>query len=215
MDGIAFFPSYLDDDDIEFFAGRSGCPVVMIGRASQIPNVVSIALDEARAAHLIVNHLVDAGKSRIGLLMNELFPDIVHERFSAWQQAIVARTGVTQPPVAAAYPKIPQGRDAATRLLDENSGVDAIVAYNDTMAMGALLACRQMGLRVPEDVAVVGYDGIPFGAITDPPLTTIVQDSTGMADAAFKALLSCIDDGTPPDGRVLLWKPELLIRGST
>lgn len=215
VDGIAFFPSYLDDDDIELFAAHSGCPVVMIGRASQIPDVVSIAVDETRAAHLIINHLADAGKSRIGFLMNEVFPDIVHERFTAWRHAIVARTGVTQPPVAAGYPKIAQGRDAATKLLQENSGIDAIVAFNDTMAMGALLACRQMGLRVPEDVAVVGYDGIPFGAITDPPLTTVVQDSTGMADAAFKALLSCIDDGPPPDGRVLLWKPELLIRGST
>jgi LacI family transcriptional regulator len=89
------------------------------------------------------------------------------------------------------------------------------VGFNDTMAMGALLACHDLGLRVPEDIAVVGYDGIPFGAIANPPLTTIAQDSIGMAEAAFKALLSCVEQGTPPEGQVQLWQPELLIRGST
>jgi len=89
------------------------------------------------------------------------------------------------------------------------------LGFNDTMAMGVLLACDDLGLRVPQDVAVVGYDGITFGAIANPPLTTIVEDSLGMADAAFRALLSWVRNGTPPDGEVVLWPPQLLIRGSS
>jgi DNA-binding LacI/PurR family transcriptional regulator len=82
------------------------------------------------------------------------------------------------------------------------------------MAMGALLACHDLGLRVPQDVAVIGYDGIPFGAVANPPLTSIVHDSIGMADAAFRSLLACLDDGAPTDGEVQVWSPELLIRES-
>ncbi len=215
VDGVAFFPSFIEDKDIEVFAATSGCPVVMIGRESRIPKVVSIAMDETRAADLIVDHLVDTGKRQIGVLMNEMFPGIIHDRFVALQRAVATRTGVARPPVEADYPKIRHGRAAATRLLKSHPDLDAVVGFNDTMAMGALLACDDLGLRVPEDVAVVGYDGIPFGAITNPPLTTIAQDSIGMADAAFKALLSCVEQGSPPDGQVRLWQPELLIRGST
>jgi LacI family transcriptional regulator len=215
VDGIAFFPSFFVDADIESFAATSGCPVVIIGRESKIPNVVSIAMDETRAAELIVDHLVDTGKGRIGVLTNEMFPEIVHDRFVALQRAVVNRTGVPRPPVEADYPKIKQGRDAAMRLLQKHRDIDAVVAFNDTMGMGALMACHGLGRRVPEDVAVAAYDGIPFGAISNPPLTTIVQDSLGMADAAFKALLSCVEQGSPPEGQVLLWQPELLVRGST
>ncbi|MFV2000894.1 MAG: LacI family DNA-binding transcriptional regulator [Acidimicrobiia bacterium] len=215
VDGVALFPSFLRDSDIEGFAATSGCPVVVIGRESKIPNVVSIALDETAAADLIVDHLIDRGKKRIGILMNETYPEIVHGRYVALQGAIAQKTDVVAVPVEAEHPKISQGRKAAAALLQNHPDLDAVVGFNDTMAMGALLACDDLGLRVPQDVVVVGYDGITFGAIANPPLTTIVQDSVGMADAAFRALLSCVKDGTPPDGEVLLWQPELLIRGST
>jgi DNA-binding LacI/PurR family transcriptional regulator len=214
VDGVALFPSFLDDSEIESFAATSDRPVVMIGRQSRIPNVVSFALDEDRAAEMIVDRFVEMGRRHIGILMNEMYPHIVHGRFVALQKAVESRTRVASPPVEADYPKIANGRDAATILLERHPEIDALVGFNDTMAMGALLACHDLGLRVPQDVAVIGYDGISFGAITDPPLTTIVQDSVGMADAAFKALLLCLKDGSPEDGDVQVWPPELLIRES-
>lgn len=215
VDGVAIFPSLLDNKTLEQFAATSGCPVVVIGRESKIPNIVSIAMDETAAAELVVDHLVEGGKKRIGVLMNEMFPEVVHGRYVALQRAIEHHTGVESPPVEAGHPKIDEGRTAARVLLEKNPDIDAVVAFNDIMAMGTLLACGDLGLRVPRDIAVVGYDGIPFGAVANPPLTTIVQDSIGMADAAFMALLTCLKDGSPPDGEVLLWQPELLVRAST
>ncbi len=214
VDGVALFPSILSDSDIEQFAASCGCPVVMIGRASKVPNVVSIAMDENAAAELVVDHLVERGKKRIGILMNEMFPEVVHQRYVALRQAIGSRTGVALD-VEAGNPKIAEGRIAATTLLQRSPDLDALIGFNDAMAMGALLACDDLALRVPQDVAIVGYDGIPFGALTNPPLTSIVQDSIGMADAAFRALLSGLEDGPPPEGEVLLWEPELQIRGSS
>jgi len=214
VDGVALFPSFLVDADIEAFAATAGCPVVMIGRQSKIPNVVSIALDESRAAELVVGRLVETGRRHIGVLMNEMYPEIVHTRFDALEQEIRRITGVATLPVESGYPKIASGRVAAASLLQRHPEIDALVGFNDTMAMGALLACRDIGRSVPEDISVVGYDGISFGAVSDPPLTTIVQDSLGMADSAFRALLSCFKDGTPVDGELQLWPPELLIRES-
>ena len=184
-------------------------------RESQIPNVVSIAMDELSAAEMVVDRFLEIGKHHVGILMNEMYPEIVHDRFVALQQAVEDRTGVVKPPVAAGFPKISEGREAAMRLLEEHPHVDALVGFNDTMAMGALLACRDLGLRIPQDIAVIGYDGIPFGSIANPPLTSIVQDSIGMADAAFRSLLSCLEKGTPAhEGEVDVWTPELLIRES-
>jgi len=214
VDGVALFPSFLADADIEAFAATSGCPVVMIGRQSKIPNVVSIAMDENRAAEMVVGRLAVAGRRHIGVLMNEMYPKIVHTRFDALKQEINRATGIARPPVESGFPKIASGRVAAASLLQRHPEIDALVGFNDTMAMGALLACRDAGLSVPEDISVVGYDGISFGAVCDPPLTTIVQDSIGMAESAFRALLSCLKDGTPADGEVQLWPPELLIRES-
>jgi len=214
VDGIALFPGLLEDADIEAFAAKSGCPVVTIGRPSQIPGVVSIAMDEERAAEMIVDRLYDAGKRHIGVLMNEAYPEAIHDRYFALEAAIADRTGVVKPPVAADFPKIGTGRSAATSLLRAHPELDALVGFNDTMAMGALLACRDLRLRVPQDVAIVGYDGIPYGEVSDPPLTSILQDSIGMAEAAFSALITCLEDGTPTDGEVQIWSPELLIRES-
>jgi DNA-binding LacI/PurR family transcriptional regulator len=171
-------------------------------------------MDEARAAEMIVDRFVETGKQHIGILMNEMYPEIVHGRFVALRQAIEDRTGAVDPPVAAGTLKIRDGRDAATTLLQQYPEVDALVGFNDTMAMGAMLACHDLGLRIPQDVSVIGYDGIPFGAIAHPPLTSIVQDSIGMADAAFRSLITCLAEGTPEKGDVQVWSPELLIRES-
>ncbi len=215
VDGIVLFPSMVSGTDIESFARRNGCPVVMIGRATKIPGVVSVALDEPGAARSILDHLVGRGKGRVGLLMNEMFPRFIHTRYEALHRTIEETTGQSKVPVEAARPTIDQGRQAALRLLAADDDVDAIVAFNDTMAMGAMRGCHDLGLRVPEDVAIVGYDGIPYGEVTVPPLTTMVQDSFGMARAAFEAMLTCIEEGSPREGEVQLWPPQLLMRGTT
>jgi len=215
VDGIVLFPSMVNSADLESFARRSGCPVVMIGRGSRIPGVVSIALDERGAATVILEHLIEREKSRVGLLMNEMFPRFIHTRYEALHNTIERTTGQSKVPVEAARPTIEQGRGAALRLLEANGDINAIIAFNDTMAMGAMRGCLDFGLRIPEDIAVVGYDGIPYGEVTVPPLTTMVQDSFGMAGAAFRVMLTGIKEGSPVDGEVQLWPPQLLIRGTT
>ena len=103
------------------------------------------------------------------------------------------------------------GAQAGAALLDR--GVTAIVCGSDVMALGALRAARQRGLRVPRDLSVVGSDDSPLIEFTDPPLTTVRQPSMEMAAAACRALLDVIGGGTPVDAEMLL-APELVVRGS-
>ena len=82
------------------------------------------------------------------------------------------------------------------------------------MALGAIRAIREKGLRVPEDVSVVGYDDSPLIAFTDPPLTTVRQAVPAMGAAAVRALLDEIN-GTPAPRAEYVFRPELVVRGST
>ena len=89
-----------------------------------------------------------------------------------------------------------------------------IICASDPLALGAVRAVRRLGLSVPEDVSVVGYDDSPLMTCTDPPLTTIRQPIESMGRAAVKLLVSQID-GTVGTAERLLFEPELVVRGST
>jgi DNA-binding LacI/PurR family transcriptional regulator len=93
-------------------------------------------------------------------------------------------------------------------------GVTAIICSSDPLALGAIRAARRLGLRVPDDISVVGYDDSALMTCTDPPLTTIRQPIEAMGRAAVKLLSSQID-GTMANGERLLFEPELVVRGST
>ena len=93
-------------------------------------------------------------------------------------------------------------------------GITAIICASDPLALGAIRAVRRLGLSVPEDISVVGYDDSALMTCTDPPLTTIRQPIDAMGRAAVKLLSSQID-GTMASGESLLFKPELVVRGST
>jgi DNA-binding LacI/PurR family transcriptional regulator len=103
-------------------------------------------------------------------------------------------------------------RAAASTLINE--GVTAIVCASDVLALGAIRAVRRLGLRVPEDVSVVGFDDSAFMTCTDPPLTTVRQPIEAMGQAAVDLLVSLMDGGGLLTDE-LLFEPELVVRGST
>jgi DNA-binding LacI/PurR family transcriptional regulator len=104
------------------------------------------------------------------------------------------------------------GHAAGARLVGR--GITAIICASDPLALGAIRAVRRLGLSVPEDISVVGYDDSALMTCTDPPLTTIRQPIEAMGRAAVKLLSSQID-GTMASGESLLFEPELVVRGST
>lgn len=104
------------------------------------------------------------------------------------------------------------GQAAASALIGRDC--TAVVCASDMMALGAIRAARQLGLDVPKDVSVVGFDDSPLIAFTDPPLTTVRKPVPAMGQAAVRTLLEEIG-GTPAPHSEFVFMPELVVRGST
>jgi LacI family transcriptional regulator len=106
------------------------------------------------------------------------------------------------------------GREAASRLFEGAERPDAVVSVNDLVGMGVLSRLREMGLGVPGDVAVTGYDDLVFSAMLETPLTTVRQPLEEMCARAAQMLFRQIA-GEGPEKSVVLLEPELVIRAST
>ena len=107
-----------------------------------------------------------------------------------------------------------RGRAAVKQMMADGIDFDAVFAHNDLSAAGALLAIREAGRRVPEDVALVGFDDIPYASHTDPPLTTVHQPMRQMGEAAARMLLAYFD-GTPLPVAPHVLPTTLIVRAST
>lgn len=192
-----------------------GIPVVEIVR----PNTArpSVLIDQAKGAALATQHLIDQGHRRIGAIPGpQMWYDGV-ARHQSWQDTLAAN-GLQAGPVAGGDWTARSGYAAARRILEERgqgaAALTALVVGNDQMALGAIRAIRERGLRVPEDISVVGFDDIPEAEFGDPPLTTVRQDFTAMGKQAVDLLVQLIRaPDTPAHQRVIY--PEFIERAST
>ncbi len=193
-----------------------GLPQVLVnGRVPGLA-VPTIADDAAVAVQLAVGHLAQLGHTRIGLAAGPARFVPVERKLVGFREALRRHTGCSEESVEHWVEHqlftVEGGAKAAEHLLAK--GVTAIVAASDIMALGAVRAIRDAGLRVPQDVSVVGYDDSLLVAFTDPPLTTIRQNVPGMSEAAVGALLEVIG-GSTGQSEEYLFRPELVVRGST
>jgi DNA-binding LacI/PurR family transcriptional regulator len=224
-DGLILSPVRLAEEDLRARADRS--PLVLLGgSAYQVP-YDHIAIDDVAAARTAVRHLAALGRRRIAFLgagadrgrrQAEL-------RLRGWREELTAAGGVAHPCLVAATdgPGRQDGTAAMTRLLAEcdrrgRQAPDAVFAYNDQMALGAMRALAQHGLRVPEDVAVVGFDDTDEGRYATVSLTTVAPDTAAIARLAVTRLLERItwDTGAPPPAPVRITPGHtLVVREST
>jgi alanine racemase len=185
-------------------------PIVLVNGFAEGIQAPFISCDDRTAGDLAVSHLAALGHRRIGLITgpDRYFP--VKRKIEGYRAAI-SRLGLEEQ-ISLSLFGVEGGDAAASRLLDK--GVTGFVCGSDLMALGAIRAARHRGLRVPEDVSVVGYDDSPLIAFTDPPLTTLRQPVRAMAVAAVRALVDEIK-GHPAPHSEYIFRPELVVRGST
>jgi len=192
---------------------ESGLPVVLVnGYIADLP-VMSISGDDEAATRTALAHLYSLGHRRVGLATGPLryMPSAFkREAFLKTMKELVQVDASRL--VEVSFFTVEGGSAAAVGLLDAK--VTAIVCANDLMALGVVRTARSRGLKVPEDISVIGYDDSPLMAFTDPPLTTLRQPVRAMGEAAARALLDQLS-GTPVPHRHLLFRPELVVRGST
>jgi DNA-binding LacI/PurR family transcriptional regulator len=188
-------------------------PVVLVNAASEHLDFPRVSTDDAVAVEQAFGHLTSLGHERIGLILGP--PDHMPSRRKQEAFELAAgRAGLALSPdfVEHTMFSIEGGQVAASRLLKQ--GVTGIVCASDPIALGVVRAVRRAGLRVPQDVSVVGYDDSAFMNCTDPPLTTVRQPLEAIGRAAVAMLVGQID-GIPVTAEELLFEPELVVRGST
>jgi DNA-binding LacI/PurR family transcriptional regulator len=217
IDGLILSPLALEAEDLQ---GRSDdVPLVLLGEREYDLPFDHIAIDNVAASRCAVRHLLGRGRTRIAYLgvRTDSVNRPAHLRLDGWR-AELAAAGVPAPDslvVPVGGWDRDDGARAMAELLDSGVRPDAVFAFNDLIAIGAMRVLHERGLRVPWDVAVVGFDDIAegrFGAVT---LTTVSPDKQAIAKMAVASLLRSLSGREEPGGRELTAAFELVEREST
>lgn len=200
FDGMIFSLDGLDER--ELVDHRPDIPMVLLGERADIEGGFDrIVFDNLAAARAATEHLLSLGRRRIALIRGgEFVPVGPLDRREGYQQAILAAgLEVDESLVVTAPGTREQGYQAMLRLLELDDPPDAVVCHNDPCALGALRALLIHGHRVPEDVAVVGFDDIEDGRYSVPSLTTVAQDKEQIAELAVRTIVNRLagDDSDP------------------
>lgn len=193
-DGAIVASAAIDDANVLRLV-ESGLPVVLVGHYPAIENADSIAVTDVEGARAATQHLLSVhGLKRIAHISGPVNHQTSLDRLAGFRAAL--GRSAAKAPVAAGDFAEESGRRAAAELLDAHPGLQAIFAANDEMAYGALLELRARGLRVPHDVALVGYDDFGVSRLTSPAITTVSVPAADVGRRAATRLLELID-GTP------------------
>lgn len=193
-----------------------GTAVVFVDRRAGSREFSSVAVDDRRGGRLAGQHLVDSGRRRIVFVGGPKGLPQVKHRLQGAQQVIEEAPSADLRFVETSSMDADAGRRAADELirLGRRGRPDAIFAANDLIALGVLQALTLAGVRVPADVAIIGYDDIDFAASAAIPLSSVRQPREEMGLAAADTLLEVISDPNAPVRSIVL-EPELVVRRST
>ena len=193
-------------------------PVVCVAGHRKIEGVTNVVLDQRRAAELALRHLVQLGHRKIAFMRGGSHSSDADDRWDCLM-TVARELGLDVPPELTVQLKLrvstPElGYEPAAQLLAQGGAFTAMVCYNDESAIGAIRALVDHGLRVPQDVSVVGFDDIQSAAFHNPSLTTIHQPLNQMGVVAARILLQRIrGQASFPHSVPIL--PELVVREST
>ena len=188
-------------------------PVVLVNATKDDLEFPEVATDDAVATEQAFSHLLALGHEEVGLIVGPPDHAPSRNRLAAFVEMSerLGRLDVAKRVEHVAF-SLEAGHAAGARLF--RSGITGIICGSDPLALGAIRAARRLGLNVPADVSVVGYDDSALMTCTDPPLTTVHQPIEAMGRAAVRLLTSQIDGAATTTER-LLFEPELVVRGST
>ncbi len=210
LDGVVVTADMLDDPLVDGLL-VSPLPTVLIGHRRTDRDASYVDVDNVNAAETMTRHLIDIGRTRIGHITGRRGTVAAEDRLRGYLNAMHRAGLSTEGLIAEGDFNRPSGAECAIQLMD--AGADAIFASNDATAAGALETLRARGLIVPDDVALAGFDDLPFASELDPPLTTIRQGVHGQGSEAARALLELLESPRTP--RRVLFPTELVIRQST
>lgn len=217
VQGILITPVNPDDPSLDEIA-RHGTPMIIVDRVRDVDTHCSVAVDDVLGGRVAVEHLLDLGHRRIAFVGGPDSIGQVRDRL-AGARAAVEDAGLspdTLVVVGTDALTVAEGRGAGERIagLPRSARPSAAFCANDLLALGLLQQCVSLGIRVPADLAIVGYDDIEFAAAAAVPLTSVRQPRRALGRQAAELL---IEEATDPEHRhqQVLFTPELVVRRST
>lgn len=200
-------------------------PVVVIGRDFQHESVDFIAADNLHGGFEATQHLIDLGHERIGFIGAALTAKTKLKRLQGYLNALeqhnlevderlITGRGAAEADIPG-YSTEEMGYEGMKRLLSLKNRPTAVFARNDFTAIGAMTAVQEAALKIPDDVAIVGFDDIPLAVHTTPPLTTIRQPMRLQGQLAAELLLKRIESDEPPERSERILNCDLIVRQST
>lgn len=215
VDGVLFQPSRLTSTEIA--RHRRDVPVVLLGEAPAPISVDHVMIDNVAAARAATLHLAALGRRRIGFLGHEEGGQTYTSkvRLLGYQEGLEEAGLPLDMSLLVASAEVESGAasSALTHALDAGVEFDAIVCRDDLAAIGALRALAERGIRVPEEIAITGWDDVAMASFTSPSLTTVKPDLTGLAASALDMLQERVD-GFDGVGRHRLAEWSLIVRES-
>jgi LacI family transcriptional regulator len=211
-DGVIVSSSSINESIVEDLA-RSNLPFILIGRPPTHPELNYVDVENQRAASEAVNHLLRLGKRRIASIVGPQNTIVGIDRKAGYLEALHSR-GVQPDPDLIVEGDFSEdsGFAAMHRLLPHKP--EAVFAASDAMALGAMRACREAGMTIPDDIAVVGFDDMPFSARALPPLTTMRQPIQQIGSVAAETLIDIIENPDLQHRHHIILTAELVIRQS-
>jgi DNA-binding LacI/PurR family transcriptional regulator len=198
LDGVILV-SLHGDDPLPRRLLAAGVPVVLSGRPYRpLDGLTYVDADNLGGARSAVEHLVDRGRERIATITGPLDMPVSLDRRDGFHAGLAAH-GLRDHGTVDGDFSVAGGRHAMEKLLADAPDLDAVFAANDLMAFGAMQAIAESGRRVPDDVAVVGFDDSPLAASVHPALTTVRQPVIAMGEAMTTRLMALIEDGAAPE----------------
>ena len=209
VQGVFLVSSYQEQVISELI--RLKMPAVMLNHVD--PRLLSVMPDNQGMLRQVIGHLTDAGHRRIAYI--DGMPDSCNarERWEAFRSALFL-CGIRVDPSLYFVGNwtYEGGREAARQLLSTRVRPTALFAASDMMAIGAMEEFRRQGVRIPDDISVVGYDDLDLDALLSPPLTSATVDFGHMSEIAFERMLDRIQYGERPQDRYVIRMPAHLIR---
>jgi DNA-binding LacI/PurR family transcriptional regulator len=212
VDGLIVINPYSDE---RFEYTPKDFPLVFIGASAHEKNICSVSLDDEKVAYEATRHLLDLGHTKIALVTGPMEEDCSQDRTEGYRRALSeAGIALDESMVIEGDWSATSGQDALLSFVKQGRVPTAVFAQNDRMAMGVLRAARDVNIKVPTQLAVIGVDDMPLSSYFDPPLTTMRQDMPRIGQEATRMLLDIIQKKSPTVHDLKL-PAELVVRQST
>jgi len=211
VDGVAIMTSEMDERWVREFHSRE-IPLVFLDTGAAHDLTSNIVVDYAAGVDAAVEHVVNLGHREIAFIAGPMKLHSARVRREAFAECL-QRRGMGAGRMEEGNHQVSGGHEAMARLLVSQMRPTAVLASNDMTAIGALGAIHERGLRVPEDISIVGFDDIQISAFTQPALTTVRLSRDEIARVAFRSLYSIRQDGGK--GAEYGLQPTLVVRRST